>query len=304
MNHDEMHSEIKGQIPAEMEARILAWVLGAAPEQESAELARLTRGNAALAAVKARFESAQRLIAEAVQPDREPLKLSGARRAALLEALPMRRQDLLVGALFSIALVTAVAWYGERTHWVRPISTRHDTTIVAFPLPPLDPDPQEIADAGNAKSSKEEVTIPAQPDLPRINPPDNSFTQPIEPARPNTDFQDTDKIPNLGPSGPISTRPFDPSQLDQQAVPRFQAKPEYPYGMKQEGLSGEVMVAFIVDANGNVRNAVAVHSSRSEFEAPACKAVSRWKFKPGRKGGRAVAVHMEVPIVFAIGNAD
>jgi protein TonB len=304
MNHDKMNPEMKGQVPSEMEARILAWVLGAAPEQESADLAHLTVGNPQLAAVKARFEAAQMLIAEAVQPDRERLKLSGERRTALLEALPMRRQDLLVGALFSIALITAVAWYGERTHGVRPVLTTHDTTVVDFPLPPLDPDPLDMTEADKANASKEMVAVPALPDSPRLNPPDNPFTQPIEAPRPDTNIQDTDRIPNLRPGGPISTEPFNPSQLDQQAAARVQAKPEYPYSMKQEGLSGEVMVAFVVDANGDVRNVVAVHSSRGEFEAPACKAVSRWKFKPGRKGGRAVAVHMEVPIVFSIGNAD
>jgi periplasmic protein TonB len=63
-------------------------------------------------------------------------------------------------------------------------------------------------------------------------------------------------------------------------------------------------VSFIVDSNGDVRNAVAVRSSQVEFESSACKAVSHWKFKPGKKGGRAVAVHMEVPIVFSIDKAD
>ena len=57
---------------------------------------------------------------------------------------------------------------------------------------------------------------------------------------------------------------------------------------------------FIVDTNGDVQNAYAIRSSQREFEASAIQAVSKWKFKPGRKGGRDVPTHMQVPIVFTL----
>jgi protein TonB len=63
-------------------------------------------------------------------------------------------------------------------------------------------------------------------------------------------------------------------------------------------------VDFIVDPSGNVRNPVAARSSQREFEEPACRAVAKWKFTPGIKGGRAVFVHMQVPIVFTLKEAD
>jgi periplasmic protein TonB len=213
----------------------------------------------------------------------------------------MRPRNLLIGALFSIVLIAAVAWYGERTHWVRPHAPPPEK-LVEITMRPLDPEPTEIPEANSEKSAKEEVTIPMQRDTPQPNPPEKAFTQPIEPPQPVNDIHDVSKIPNFNPGGGIA--PFNPSQLDQQADVRVQTKPEYPYSMKQSGLSGEVLVAFIVDSNGDVRNAIAVRSTQVEFESSACKAVSNWKFKPGRKGGRAVAVHMEVPIVFSISNAD
>jgi protein TonB len=61
-----------------------------------------------------------------------------------------------------------------------------------------------------------------------------------------------------------------------------------------------VVVDFIVDANGDVQNAFAVKMSQREFESAAVQAVSKWKFKPGKKGGRAVNTHMQVPIVFTL----
>ena len=36
------------------------------------------------------------------------------------------------------------------------------------------------------------------------------------------------------------------------------------------------------------------------FEAAAVQAVTKWKFKAGKKGGRNVPTHMQVPIVFTL----
>ncbi|HUR56247.1 MAG TPA: TonB family protein [Opitutaceae bacterium] len=97
---------------------------------------------------------------------------------------------------------------------------------------------------------------------------------------------------------------FDISKLDQQPVPRFQARPRYPAEMRQAGVTGEAVVDFIVDTNGDVQNAFAARSSRREFEAAAIEAVSKWKFKPGRVASRDVNTHMQVPIVFTLSEGE
>ncbi len=74
--------------------------------------------------------------------------------------------------------------------------------------------------------------------------------------------------------------------------------------MKRNGIAGEVLVEFIVDANGTVRDAHAVRSSQREFEASAVRAVSKWTFRPGQKGGRNVATRMQVPIVFSLNESQ
>ena len=90
----------------------------------------------------------------------------------------------------------------------------------------------------------------------------------------------------------------DPSVLTIGPVPRLQGRPTYPSEMHRAGIRGEVVVDFIVDANGDVQNAFAVKMSRREFESAAVECVSQWKFNPGRKDGRNVNTHMQVPIVF------
>jgi RNA polymerase sigma factor (sigma-70 family) len=97
-----------------------------------------------------------------------------------------------------------------------------------------------------------------------------------------------------------SAQVFDITMLDQTPVARFQARPQYPFEMRRAGIGGEVVVDFVVDANGDVQKAYAVRSSQREFEAAAVEAVSKWKFKPGRKGGSDVGTHMQVPIVFSV----
>lgn len=93
---------------------------------------------------------------------------------------------------------------------------------------------------------------------------------------------------------------YDLSALDQTPAPRFQARPQYPADMRAAGITGQVIVDFIVDANGDVQKAYAIRSSQREFEAAAIQAVSKWKFKPGQKGGQPANAHMQLPIVFTL----
>jgi TonB family protein len=90
------------------------------------------------------------------------------------------------------------------------------------------------------------------------------------------------------------------ADLDRVPSIRFQARPVYPFAMRAAKTTGEVVVGFVIDASGTVRDAHAVHSTQSGFEAAAVAAVAQWRFRPGQKGGKAVATRMQVPIVFSI----
>ena len=79
---------------------------------------------------------------------------------------------------------------------------------------------------------------------------------------------------------------------------RVQPGPQYPYEMSRAGISGEVVVEFIINTSGDVIQTQVIRSSHREFEMPAMQAVQKWKFKAGRRGGRAVNVRVSQLIEF------
>ena len=91
---------------------------------------------------------------------------------------------------------------------------------------------------------------------------------------------------------------FSSTSLDKTPRTRFQPPPTYPFEGKQAGLHGEVVVEFIVDESGRVRDPHVVRSSHRMFEEPTIRAVSRWQFEPGRRGGQIVRFRMMVPVMF------
>jgi RNA polymerase sigma factor (sigma-70 family) len=92
-----------------------------------------------------------------------------------------------------------------------------------------------------------------------------------------------------------------PSALDQMPKPLSLSRPDYPPEMRNAGASGQVVVDFVVGTDGLVYNAFALSSSDSAFEDSAVNAVSQWTFSSGQKNGQSVFTHMQVPIVFKLG---
>ena len=93
---------------------------------------------------------------------------------------------------------------------------------------------------------------------------------------------------------------FDASQLDGKPRTRVRIAPVYPPEMRNQGLSGQVIVVFQVDRDGRVAHARAVRSTNSGFNEAAVRAVRQWRFVPGRHNGRRVAFRMQVAIGFRL----
>lgn len=166
--------------------------------------------------------------------------------------------------------------------------------------PPAEPAPGEPGAGGGAAVAAipEPLTPPGHEqfliELSRVPIANTRLPTPRIPRNP---WAGDPRLPGLG--GPAQV-PFDPSALDREPRARVRIAPDYPYEAKRLGLEGDVVVAFVVNADGSVRDAEVVRADRPEFEAAALKAVRRWKFEPGRHRGVAVPFRMTVPIVFRI----
>jgi protein TonB len=217
-------------------------------------------------------------------------------------------RDLIIGLLVSVTLHAGFL-FGDRLfpekEVVQAAAVEEEYTIELMEMPPLEPEPEEIIESTDDAPPEEiEFAPPMQADVPSVNV-ETPFVQKLQPPPPPGLERPTGivSIPKTSASRAIGQGMkdlFDLKNLDQQPTPRFQAKPNYPFEMRRAGITGQVVVGFIVDARGNVREAYSVRSSHREFEQAAIQAVTKWRFRPGKKDGRAVNTRMQVPIVFNI----
>lgn len=211
------------------------------------------------------------------------------------------RPDLI----FAIFLAAAIHVLGAFAHRLLPASAPDAAsdagpapTIALAPLPQIEPEPP---------TPEELNTVP--PDAPADTPPPPDLLPAMQPDLPtpalDTNFQQTIQPPpppQLGTTATLVTLPrgnfnpaavapkdiFDLNQLDQKPAPTFDPKPNYPYEMRRSRISGRVTVGFMIDATGTPLTPYIVRSSNPGFEDEALRTILRSKFRPGKKGGKAV----------------
>ncbi len=218
---------------------------------------------------------------------------------------PFFRRDLVIGLVVSTVVLVGSTWISERLrHGPPPPVKKKEEHIIQLVMPPPPPEEQEPTD-DQQQVQQVDIAPPMQTDTPQMVTP-TSFVQKLEPPPPEGMTIDKSRLTVSAGMGAFNKggQIFDLSMLDQQPVPTYQPQPNYPYEMKKQGISGQVVVEFLLYPDGTVHGAYAVSSTQHEFEANAIQAVSRWRFKPGRRGGRAVITRMQVPIVFTLSNDE
>ncbi|HEY4299538.1 MAG TPA: energy transducer TonB [Candidatus Didemnitutus sp.] len=86
-------------------------------------------------------------------------------------------------------------------------------------------------------------------------------------------------------------------------VPVRTVAPRYPDDMRRDRASGVVTVSCTIDEKGNVTDPKVEKATNVAFSQPALDALRKWKFKPAKKGGNAIPIHVILPIQFTI-NSD
>lgn len=128
------------------------------------------------------------------------------------------------------------------------------------------------------------------------------FTQPVQLAPLTVQIgQHTLRIPVGRPGTPEGKgfgRIFDLDAIDQPPIVRHRVPPDFPLELRRKEETGSVVVEFVVNRDGSVSSAAVVDSTHVAFEQPAVNAVSRWKFKPGKKSGRPVNTRVRQLITF------
>jgi protein TonB len=93
---------------------------------------------------------------------------------------------------------------------------------------------------------------------------------------------------------------FSMADLDQKPRVIYQPGPTLTRELRRKA-PGKVNIIFIVDERGRVVDPRIRSSTDPAFEKPAMSAVKRWKFEPGKRGGKAVRFRMLAPITFPEG---
>ncbi len=209
------------------------------------------------------------------------------------------RRDLIIGIIFAIVLHVGVVWVSEATKSGPPERKKEVEKVVQLELKTLPPEETEPEESEETPE-KIEFMPPMQQDLPQLVTPD-SFVIPPQPPPPDSLKLSTGALSI--PQGNLTAgfaKVFELKDLDTIPNPTLQVPPNYPADLKRKGVEGFVEVGFVVDENGLVVNARVLSSSQREFEQAALLAVSKWKFKPGKKGGKSVKTNMSVPINFKL----
>ncbi|PST84837.1 energy transducer TonB [Pedobacter yulinensis] len=105
---------------------------------------------------------------------------------------------------------------------------------------------------------------------------------------------------NAGPLGydQVDQKPEFPGGMP--ALYQYLAKGiRYPDAEKKAGTGGKVLLGFVVDESGNIRDVTVIRPATRALDAEAVRVVSaspRWK--PGKINGENVPVSFQMPIAF------
>lgn len=91
------------------------------------------------------------------------------------------------------------------------------------------------------------------------------------------------------------------SDIDKVPQARVRLQPVYPVHARMRRVEGLVVVEFVVGEDGRTREIRVVHSQPGNvFVNAAVRAVRRWRFRPGTKDGRPVAVRLRQKFTFRL----
>jgi TonB family protein len=134
-----------------------------------------------------------------------------------------------------------------------------------------------------------------------FGPPDSRLASSarVEASTPDTAIAIRFRVPVLELSG---AQAFSAKEVQQVAIQPNRSALHYPEDLRKMGVTGEVVMRFIVEPTGKVRpgSATVVRSSHVSFTNAVMDALRVMRFAPARVGGIPVAQLVEEPFTFAL----
>jgi protein TonB len=171
-----------------------------------------------------------------------------------------------------------------------------ETTRLAPPAPP--PPPRTF-------EKKEPLTDVPRPELtqPRqqLSPVEVSMSLEMALGDIGGDFAVNFGVEQNELAGQIRELIFDIGDLDNPPRPLARLNPVYPPRARMRRIEGEVVVEFVVDPDGTVRNVEVISSRPGDlFTSAATRAIQRWRFSPGTREGSPVATRVRQKVTFSL----
>lgn len=81
--------------------------------------------------------------------------------------------------------------------------------------------------------------------------------------------------------------------LSSPTTPLFQPKPEFPYELRDRGVSGEVLIQFVINKEGRTSEIKIIKTTHPAFSKSSVDAIKKWRYE-----SREEEVIIQVPISF------
>lgn len=240
------------------------------------------------------------------QPAETPLRpsrstLPGTSRAPALAPFFTPRwtwRPVLLAAVVTLGIYLLLPALETRSTPSGTVTEVRPVTTVMMPPPPSSPAPpvpQRVADV-----------TPHPPPLPvfqeerrRLNPPQMTLDLRLAVGDGGGDFRVNVGNVQEGFAEPPQWRVFDVGDLDEPPHPLARVQPIYPTQARMRRIEGAVVVAFVVNPDGTVRDIrILAAEPDDSFNPAVIRAVARWRFSPGKRGGEAVATRVLQRIEF------
>jgi protein TonB len=137
------------------------------------------------------------------------------------------------------------------------------------------------------------------PDTPQIGGPEATG------SGPSTDGKTGLSGPGLCPTCPVGLPHLDDTPLPPGGdvlapILIHQVDPVYPEAMRRAHQDGFVGLEAIIGRDGTIEEMRVVTATNGLFEEAALRAVRQWRYRPGRLGGQAIRVVLQVTVSFRL----